>query len=78
MEKSSEKISYVLKDENFTRESGILQAKKDRRSKIKKAQKHGMREETHVARVGITILGTCATTFYPQPMTDLTDQLKHV
>lgn len=67
MEKSSEKMSYVLKDENFTRESSILQTKKDRISKSKKAQKHGMCEEAHVARGGITISGTCATTLLPSP-----------
>ena len=52
MENSSEKISSVLKDVNFRRKSGILQAKKDRRSKTKKTQKHGMCEEAHVTRVG--------------------------
>lgn len=70
---------YVLKDENFTMESGISQAKKDRMSRSKKAQKHGMCEEAHVARAKITISGTCATTlFYPHPMTDITNPLKHV
>lgn len=52
MENSSEKICSVLKDVNFRRKSGILQAKKDRRSKTKKTQKHGMSEEAHVTRVG--------------------------
>lgn len=67
MEKSSEKMSYVLKDKNFTREDGISQAKKDRMSRSKKTQKHGMCEEAQVARVGITISGTCATTLLSSP-----------
>lgn len=55
MENSSEKISSVLKDVNFRRKSGIP---KDRRSKTKKTHRHGMFEEAHVTRVGITILCT--------------------
>lgn len=58
MENSSEKISSVLKDVNFRRKSGTPKARKDRRSKTKKTQRHGMCEEAHVTRVGITILGT--------------------
>lgn len=70
-------MNYVLKDANFTRETRILQPK-DRISKIKKAQKHGMCEEAYAARVEIIIWGICATTLLPHPKTDITNQLKHV
>lgn len=63
----SEDKLYVLKDKNFTRGSGISQSKKDGMSSSKKAQKHGMCEEAHVARAEITISGTCATTPLPSP-----------
>lgn len=77
MENSSEKINSVLKDVSFRRQSGILQAK-DKRSKTKKTQKHGMCEEAHVMRVGQQFWVHELLPFYLQPMADLTDQLKHV